>query len=82
MNMQVLINMRPLGKKGVSGKVLTIVASLVIGIAALILLWLFLTGMMPVATKAVEDLITGFKRMICQKMPWPASEVCKWGLGT
>ena len=76
------MNMRPLGKKGVSGKVLTIVASLVIGIAALILLWLFLTGMMPVATKAVEDLITGFKRTICQNMPWPVNEVCKWGLGT
>lgn len=81
MNMQMKMNMRPLGKKGVSGKVLTMVVSLVIGVAALIVVWLFLTGTMPLVTNAVENLVTGFKRMICQNMPWPVSEMCKWTLG-
>ena len=68
------MNMQPLGKKGVSGKVLTMVVSLVIAVAALIVVWLFLTGTMPLVTNAVENLISGFKRMICSQIPvlnWP-----------
>lgn len=69
MSMQIQMNMRPLGKKGVSGKVLTIVVSLVIAVAALIVVWLFLTGTMPLVTKAVENMVSGFKRMICSQIP-------------
>jgi len=81
MNVQMRMNMRPLGKKGVSGKVLTMVVSLVVAVAALIIVWLFLTDMMPLVTNVAENMVTGFKRMICKDMPWPVNEWCKWGLG-
>ena len=63
-----------LGRKAVSGKVLTLVISLVIAIVALILLWSFLQDAMPFLTTAVENAIDGFKALICEKMPifnWP-----------
>lgn len=74
-------DMRTLGKKGVSGKVLTIVVSLVIAVAALIVLWLFLTGAMPLVTGTVADLVHGFKKMICDSMPWGVSWICSKLLG-
>lgn len=78
------MNMRALGKlgkKGVSGKVLTIVISLVIAVAALILLWLFLTGAMPLVISTVEDLVHGFKKMLCDSMPIGISWICSKILG-
>lgn len=57
------------GRKGVSGKVLTIVISLVIAIGALILLWSFLQKMMPLITKSVENIISGFKEEMCKNIP-------------
>ncbi len=62
------------GRKGVSGKVLTIVISLVIAIGALILLWSFLQKMMPLITKSVENITIGFKEQMCKNIPvlsWP-----------
>lgn len=56
------------GRKGVSGKVLTIVISLVIAIIALILLWSFLQKMMPLITKSVENIISGFKMEMCKNI--------------
>jgi len=70
-----------LGKKAVSGKVITVVIGLVIAIIALILLWAVLTNSMPLITKAVEDMIKGFKKMICDNMVWGASNICSWALG-
>ena len=57
------------GRKGVSGKVLTIVISLVIAIGALILLWSFLLKMRPLITKSVENIISGFKEQMCENIP-------------
>jgi hypothetical protein len=57
------------GRKGVSGKVLTIVISLVIAIVALILLWSFLLKMRPLITKSVENIISGFKKEMCKNIP-------------
>ena len=57
--------MLAIGRKAVSGKVLTMVAELVLAIAALLLLWAFLTGSVPLISQAIENMITGFKRMLC-----------------
>ena len=59
-----------IGGKGVSGKVITIVISLVIAIIALVLLWGFLSGSMPFITKVVENIISGIKKMFCDQLPW------------
>ena len=67
-----------LGKKGVSGKVLTIIMSLVIAFMALILLWAFLTGGMPLVTQLIENMVTGLKKMICEKTRIP--RICEWAL--
>ena len=57
--------MLAIGRKAVSGKVLTLVAELVMAIVALLLLWAFLTGSVPLISQAIENMITGFKRMLC-----------------
>jgi len=65
---------RKLGKKGVTGKVITTIIALVIAIVALILLWMFLSQTMPLLTKGVDKLISGFKKMLCDKLAflkWP-----------
>lgn len=58
-----------MGSKGVSGKVLTMVISLVIAIVALILLWSFLQEAMPFVTNSVDMAVASFKRMICDNIP-------------
>ncbi len=69
-----------LGKKAISGKVLTIVITLVVAIVALILLWAGLADIMPLITKTVEEAITGFKRMICGNTP-VLKDICRLFLG-
>lgn len=55
--------------KGVTGKILTIVISLIIAIAALVLLWMFLTGTTQIITAAVQKIINGFRcGLICDKI--------------
>lgn len=58
-----------ISKKGISGKVLTVVISLIIAFMALILLWGVLKEAMPLMAQAVENMITGFKNMICKMIP-------------
>lgn len=66
--------------KGVTGKVLTIIISLVIALIALILLWAFLTKSTPLISEAVENTISGFKKMLCEKLG-AASIICKLLIG-
>jgi hypothetical protein len=68
-----------IGRKAVSGKVLTMVAELVLAIAALLLLWAFLSGSVPLISGAIDNMVTGFKRMLCNVgiLTW----VCKTALG-
>ncbi len=69
------------GKKGLTGKVMTVVISLIIALIVLVLLWTFLTGATPLISKVIENTITGFKNMLCEK--WGiGSGICKWLLGT
>lgn len=67
------------GKKGMTGKILTVIISLVIALVALILLWGFLQKAAPLITQSVENMISGFKEMICEKMA--LKDICKWLLG-
>lgn len=67
-------------KKGVSGKVITIVISLVIALAALIVLWTFFMKTSPLIGDAVENIISGLKEKICENA-WVFSGVCEWALG-
>ena len=54
--------------KGVMGKALTIIISLVLGIAALALLWIFLTNSTQVINVAAQKIVNGFKcGIICGK---------------
>jgi hypothetical protein len=71
--------MLAIGRKAVSGKVLTMVAELVLAIAALLLLWAFLTGSVPLISQAIENMITGFKRMLCNV--GILTSVCKFVIG-
>lgn len=68
-----------MGRKAVSGKVLTMVAELVMAIAALLLLWAFLTGSVPLISGAIDNMVTGFKRMLCGI--GLLSVACKWFVG-
>jgi hypothetical protein len=68
-----------IGRKAVSGKVLTMVAELVLAIAALLLLWAFLTGSVPLISGAIDNMVTGFKRMLCNV--GLMSTACKWLIG-
>jgi len=73
-----------LGRKAVSGKVITIVIELVMAIAALLLLWAFLTGSVPLISTAVQNMITAFKRMLCSSgiLTWPGvNNICKAVVG-
>ncbi len=58
-------------KKGITGKVLTVVISLVIALVVLALLWSFLTKAMPLISKAIENTIIGFKRTLCERLTMP-----------
>jgi len=58
-----------ISKKGVSGKILTMIVSLIIAIAALILLWGFLQEAYPLIVEQVKNMISGFKEMVCE-MVW------------
>ena len=73
-----------IGNKAVSGKVLTMILELVLAIAALLLLWAFLTGSIPLISGAIENMITGFKNMLCKGgiLSWPGvNNVCKAAVG-
>lgn len=56
-----------ISKKAVSGKVLTIIISLIMALIALVLLWAFLTKQMPLITESIENIITGLRDAICEK---------------
>lgn len=68
-----------LGRKAVAGDVLVIVAEVVMAMAALILLWMFLSGSVPLISGAVDNMITGFKRMLCNI--GILSTICTWAIG-
>jgi len=68
-----------MGGKAVSGKVLTMILELVLAIAALLLLWAFLTNSVPLISQAIENMIVGFKRMLCGN--GLLSFACKWVIG-
>jgi len=57
-----------IGNRGVTGKILTIIISLIVAIVALALLWGFVTRSTPFISKMVENTIIGFKKMICEML--------------
>jgi len=75
------MDMSSMGRKAVSGKVLTMVVTLIIAVVGLVILWVFLSASMPQIAKAVEDLIYGFKKKLCDSMPAVVSNICKGVLG-
>lgn len=70
-----------IGRKAVSGKVLTIVISLVIAMAALIILWVFLQDAMPYLTELIDDALEGFKQTLCDTMPGLDNPLVGWIFG-
>jgi len=57
-----------IGNRGVSGKVMTIIITLIVAIAALALLWGFVTRSTPFISQMIENTIKGFKKMLCQML--------------
>jgi len=57
--------------KGMTGKVMTLVISLIVAIAALTLLWLFLSNSMGYISLMVEKITTGIKCWFCEKIHLP-----------
>ncbi|MHA1749294.1 MAG: hypothetical protein ACTSYF_11710 [Promethearchaeota archaeon] len=56
-------------KKGVMGKVLTLIISLILGLAAFALLWMFLTESTQIINVVSHKIIEGFKcGIICRNI--------------
>ncbi len=54
-------------KKGMTGKILTIIISLVLGIMALAILWIFLTRSTTIINESVQKALTGIKcKIFCE----------------
>jgi len=54
-------------RKGVMGKALTLIISLILGLAALALLWVFLAGSTKIINAAAQKIIIGFRcSVICE----------------
>ena len=62
--------------KGVSGAVLTMVIALIVAIAAIIVLWLFLSGSVKFVSDAVTGVVQGILCWFCDKMG-----LAKWLVG-
>ena len=56
------------GSKAVSGQVITLIITLVVAIAALVLLVAFTRGAMPAVTQIMEGVISGIKETVCDKL--------------
>jgi len=56
------------GRKAVSGQVITLIITLTIAIAALVLLLAFTKGAMPAVTQIMEGVIAGIKETVCDKI--------------
>jgi len=59
-----------LGKRAVSGQVITIIITLTVAIAALVLLLAFTKGAMPAVSQIMEGIISGIKDKICDQIAW------------
>ena len=71
-------------RKGVTGKVLTTVISLILALMALIVLWNFLISTSPLIKSAVDNIINSFKSGICSRgiSSWPViNSLCKSVVG-
>ena len=56
-----------MSRKGVTGKILTLIISLVLGIAALALIWFFLTNSSIIINESIEKAVEGFKcKVLCE----------------
>lgn len=58
------------GRKAVSGQVITIIITLTVAIAALLLLLAFTKGVMPAIGQMMEGIIAGIKDKICDQIAW------------
>ena len=56
------------GRKAVSGQVITLIITLTIAIAALVLLIAFTKGAMPAVTQIMAGVIAGIKETVCDKI--------------
>ena len=71
---------RKFSQKAVSGKVITIVISLVVALFALIILWAFMTNSVPLIRETVENIISGIQKSLCKDVP-VVSDICRWWVG-
>jgi len=56
-------------KKGMSGKILTFIISLILGLLALALLWIFLTKSTTLISASVQKVIEGMKcKIFCHRI--------------
>jgi hypothetical protein len=51
-----------------TGAVLAMVVTLVLAIFALVLLWAFLSGAIPVISNAISGVTDGLKKAVCDKL--------------
>jgi len=58
------------GSKAVSGQVITLIITLTVALAALVLLFAFTRGAMPAVSQIMEDAIAGIKNSICKQIAW------------
>jgi len=70
--------------KGMSGKVLSTVITLIIALFALVLLWNFLLSTSPLLKISVENITNSFRSSICDKsiLNWPViNNICRFAVG-
>jgi len=59
-------------KKGVVGKVLTTIITLVLAIFGLVVLWLFLSGSVKHISTVIDKILKGMMCWVCNLMGWGA----------
>ncbi len=74
-----------MSRKGVSGKVITTVVSLIIAVFALVILWSFLISMSPMIKTSVENMVNSLRLGLCDRpvLNWPViNSICKFAVGS
>ena len=68
--------------KGMTGKVLAIIVTLIIALGLLAIFVIAISGAIPFFTKLVDGLIAGAKSAFCKTLPAPLSSgICNLLLG-
>lgn len=56
--------------KGISGKIVTVIITLIIAIIAIAILVYFFNISIPFISELIDNIIEGFKKWICENLPW------------